>query len=379
MTSQMTRLIVVAYPMDETLVFSEVCRGADIVAVGSMYQNVCHDKLAGDFREAGAVLGARSTSYLGLPEQESFPAEALENALTSCGPYERVYTHSPLDEDSFRVWVALTVSKVFGTVWIPAIGAPPMEVHALTRDLFLRKVEIMNRYYSEHIHPRNKECSLSHAALSEVESFVEAGYDEVMRAAALNTGDILDHPDPWGFKTSLYERIRFTTTCQLLVDHAEPGSITDILEVGACEGEMTALLRAAFPDAAIRAVESQPRYAENLQARFRDDPHVTVVQSSAMDVPLEAGVIVLAEMLYYLEDDMQEFLKRLQAKYLLISCDGDFDLELHQELTALGWRQIAYQRVSPKFEPVDGKNSNMVSLRAGTNVRLWGRQAAPVC
>src|SRR5205823_71658 len=148
MTSQMTRLVVVAYPMDETLVFSEVCRGADIVAVASMYQNVSHDKLAGDFREAGAVLGARGTSYLGLPEQESFPAEALEDALTSYGPYERVYTHSPLDEDSFRVYVTLTVSKVFGTVWVPATGAPPMEVHVLTRDLFLRKVEIMNQYYS---------------------------------------------------------------------------------------------------------------------------------------------------------------------------------------------------------------------------------------
>jgi hypothetical protein len=379
MTSPMTRLIVVAYPMDETLVFSEVCRGADIVAVGSMYQNVCHGKLANNFREAGTVLGARRTLYLGLSEQGSFPAEALEGQLRSLGPYRRVYTHSPLDEDSFRIYVASTVSKVFDTVWVPAIGAAATEAHVLTRDLFLRKVEIMNRYYCEHIRPENEDCSLSHGSLAEVESFVEVGHDEVIKAVAVNTGDILDHRNPWGFKTSAYERTRFATTCQLLADHAEPGSITDILEVGACEGEMTALLRAAFPDATIRAVESQPRYAENLQARFQDDQHVIVVKSSAVDLPLEAGVIVLAEVLYYVEDEVQEILKRLQAKYLLISCDGDFDLELHQELTALGWRQIAHQRVSPKFEPVDGKNSNMVSLRAGTNVRLWGRQAAPVC
>ena len=77
MNPQEPRLVVVAYAMDETLFFSEVCRGADIVAVTSRYEDVCHDKLAQDFREAGAALGARRTIYLGLSEHDPFPEEEI--------------------------------------------------------------------------------------------------------------------------------------------------------------------------------------------------------------------------------------------------------------------------------------------------------------
>jgi hypothetical protein len=99
---------------------------------------------------------------------------------------------------------------------------------------------------------------------------------------------------------------------------------------------MTALLHAAFPDAAIRAVESHAVYAEKLQRRFRDHHHVTVERASVTDIPLSADAIVLAEMLYDLEEGLQNILERLRAKYLLISCGGGFDLELRQKLTALG-------------------------------------------
>lgn len=371
------RLVVVAYPMDETLFFSEICRGADIVAVASRYEDVCHDKLAGDFREAGAALGAKRTLYLRSLDRDPFPAEALASQLKSLGPYQRVYTHSPLDDDCFRVYVASTVSKVFGKVWVQAIGAPATEAHVLTRDRFLRKVDLMNRCYCEHIHPQIEDGSQWHGALAEVESFLEVAHNELLSAMAVNTGDILDHSNPWGFKTSAYEQTRFTTTCQVLADYVGPGNITEILEVGACEGEMTARLRATFPDVHIRALESHPLYGENLQRRFRNDEHVTVVKSSAVDVPLEAEVIVLAEILYYIEeDDLPKVLRKLQAKYLVIVGGGDFDLELQQELKVLGWHQLAHRRVSPRFDPVDGENSNIVSFRAGTNVRIWGRKGS---
>jgi hypothetical protein len=375
MNPQDPRLVVVAYAMDETLFFSEVCRGADIVAVTSRYEDICQDKLAQDFREAGAALGARQTFYLGLPDQDPFPEEELAGQLESLGSYQRVYTHSPLDDDSFRVYVASTTSKVFRKVWVQAIGSPASEAHVLSRDRFLRKVEIMNRHYCEHIHPQDG--SLSHGSLAEVESFVEAGHNEVLSAMAVNTGDILDHSNPWGFKTSAYERTRFATTCQLLADHVGRSSITEILEVGACEGEMTALLRATFPGARIHALESHPLYGENLQRRFREDEHVTVIKSSAVDVPLDAEVVVLAEVLYYIdEDDLPKVLKKLRAKYLVIVEGGNFDLEVQQELKALGWHQLAYRRVSSRFDPVDGENSNIISFRSGTNVRLWGREEA---
>jgi len=145
MNSEDSRLVVVAYPMDETVCFSEVCRGADVVAVRSMFENVREDKLPSDFREAGTALGARQTFYLGLSQQEPFPAEALESQLKSLGPYQRVYTHSPLDEDCFRVYVASTVSKVFPVIRIQAIGAPATEAYMLARGLFVAKMEIMQR------------------------------------------------------------------------------------------------------------------------------------------------------------------------------------------------------------------------------------------
>ena len=375
MVTGAARLVVVAYPSDEALAFSSVSENSDVVAVGSCYQNVSPEVLNLEFQEAAAQLGARRALYLDLYSDDSFPAEALESKLRALGPYQRVYTHSPFDEDPFRVNTVLAVNRVFSPIWVQAKGGPAMETNALDIGQFHRKMDIVNALYCERIRPQEEGGAVSYTALLGVEAFTQVNHNEVVRAVAVSSDQILSLPDVWGFGSSPYELERCSSTCQLLLDQVDPGAVKDIMDIGACEGEMTQQLSRAFPNARVRAVESEPFFAERLESRFREDKNITVLRCSMTNVPLEADVVVLAEVLYYLEEeDMQKTLERLQARYAVVSCDGELDLVLSEALAGLGWHKLGARRVRPRFEPVDGSQSRLISCRQGTNIRLWERR-----
>jgi len=373
MNVPLATLVIVAYKMDEALFFSSVCQGADLVIVGSTYECGCTASDHSSLPQSAALLGVRRVLDLGFAPNGVFPSEAVARRLRSAGSYGRIYTHSPLDDNGFRVDTALIACKVFSSVSVLADGSPATETHTLSRDLFLRKMDIVNQHYSHTILPERGGCSLTHHALSGVEAFSQVTCEDVVKAVAVTRGDVLDKPDVWGFETSSYECRRLAVTCQLLSDVVGDFAVKEILEIGACEGVMTARLRIAFPNACIRAVEPHPFFAEKLLARFNGDERVQVLASCPSDIALQADVIVLTETLYYMNDESaRETLKRLSAKYLVIS-NGYRDGELCQALHAFGWRQFSSQRVIPQFEGVNGENSNLISLRSGTVVRVWTR------
>jgi LmbE family N-acetylglucosaminyl deacetylase len=93
MTNETSQLVLVAHPSDETLGFSSVCAGADVVSAtdgGSQGR-------AEEFRHACQLLGAKRALSLNLPDVSPWrlPVEMLADRFKELGSYNRVYTHSP--------------------------------------------------------------------------------------------------------------------------------------------------------------------------------------------------------------------------------------------------------------------------------------------
>jgi trans-aconitate methyltransferase len=197
----------------------------------------------------------------------------------------------------------------------------------------------------------------------------------VVRALSLTKPEIFaELEDPWGFTHSTYERERYTLTARVLGTLTRQRAPRSVVDVGACEGLMTEQLRALFPEAVVHAVESDPHFVARLRERLGGDGQVRIVEASALDVPLEADLVLLAEVLYYLPVEAgRELLGRLRASHLLTSYGGPFGEEVHAALRELGWRQVVGGSLPARIEPVDGVASPLLVRRAGTEVRLWSR------
>jgi hypothetical protein len=245
------------------------------------------------------------------------------------------------------------------------------QVNVLKRSAFDTKARIINTIYASRIRSENDSFRMPHTALLGVEAFTPATFEEVMHGIALTRSEILPFPDAWGLFSSPYETHRYERSCKLLAEHAAPGSVKTILEVGACEGSMTLHLRRVFPQANITAVEVHPEFARRLRTCFRKDKKTHVVQQGIAETELKADVILLAEVLYYVENDLTAILRKVQAKYLMTSSEGDFDLELARKLSALKWRLLAQETVGSRFEAVSGGPGNLFCRREGTTLRLW--------
>jgi hypothetical protein len=369
--------------MDELLEFSSVCDGADVIVITDKPSCGCSILPSNGQRPWDALLGIRRTVEFSMSSDRNHPDVdymKIERELRALGPYDCVYTHSPMDRDPLRSNINLAVSKLFKRVRVPALGSIASEVTALSIERFRQKWEAVNRHFV-----RNSQgiaCWLSGASITSVETFVEISYEDAVRAAALSRGDILasphvaDCPDLWGFERSTYEAGRIEATCRLLLDSVVPETISHIIEVGACEGQMTRRLRYAFPKAKISAIEPYPPFASRLKTKFCKDTAVNVVQATISDIALLADIILIAEMLYYMTpESIHTCLEKLKAKYLLTSC-GLADGQVCYELQSRQWKELAQETILPKYEPVDGEDSALISLRAGTTVRVWQAHCA---
>jgi hypothetical protein len=368
-----SNLIVVAYPSDETLGFSSVCRNASIIAVGDQKWPGSGRELREELQQAAVQLKARNAEYLAhVVENIDSPSfQALVKRLRRYKTDGRVYTHSPFDDDTLRGSVALAAAQAFGKVWVQAPAGMARQVNVLKRAAFAAKARIINTVYSLRIRTEDDTFRVPHTALLGVESFTPATFEEVMHGIALTRSEILPFPDAWGLLSSPYETYRYERSCKLLMDHVPPDSVKTIVEVGACEGAMTRFLRRAFPAARIRALEVHPEFVRRLRTRFRNDKQTEVMQQDIERVPVKADIVLLAEVLYYLEHDLDTALRNVQAKYLLTSSEGDFDLELARKLSTLQWRLIAQETVASRFEAVSGGEGNLFCRREGTTLRLW--------
>jgi len=363
-------LVLVAHPGDETLAFSSVCAGADVVSVTD---GGCPGLVEG-FRHACDRLGAQRAISLSLPNIDTWrlPKGILVRGLKPLGPYNRIYTHSPLEQHAHHRDVALAASQCFEEIWVRGCGGYAAEAHVLAHSAFGQKLEILNHMYAPQLAAAAEDDHFCSTEVTGVEVFVPTRSSEVSKALAHTSQEIRpDISDLWAFETSPYEKERYDRTCTVLSHILKETTITSIMEIGACEGAMTQRLRALFPGVKISAVEVNAVFARRLHARLGHDADTDIVEASVHDLPLSADLVCLAEVLYFIPDDGIDLLERLQARYLLTSYTGDFDDRVSLCLRRFGWRNTVSEHVLPRFEPVDGTNSLLTIRRPGSHIRLW--------
>ncbi|RKG73813.1 class I SAM-dependent methyltransferase [Corallococcus terminator] len=365
-TQKAATLIVVAHPEDVVRLFSTVAEGADLAVV-------TEDGGAGRELEAvGRALGARTTHLLLSPSEIGpWCREQREQGDA------RVFTHSPQEEAPLHREVAVLVSRVFERLWVPSTGARPTVCTVLDDAAFQRKLSLLNTLYRER--PDGAQGSACTDPLRDgpgIEAFTEVRSTDMVRALSLTKPEIFSElADPWGFAGSSYEGKRFALTAKVLESlcHASPPP-RRVVDVGACEGMMTEHLLSLFPHASVQAVESEPRFAARLRERLGGHARVRVVEASAEDVALEADLVLLAEVLYYLSDDAcADLLDRVHASHLLTSYGGGFGAKVHAALAGRGWKVVTSETLASRIEPVDGVWSPLLVRRAGTEIRLWKR------
>jgi hypothetical protein len=363
-------LVLVAHPSDETLGFSSVCRGADIVSVTAGGGQ----RLTTAFQQACAALGGKRVCMLDLPAIDPFrlPIEMLVSRIRELGSYSRVYTHSPLEAHAHHRDVALAASRCFREIWVRSCGGYAAEAHVLSRSAFGQKLEIINSSYAQEMMLAADDEHFSSAAVAGVEAFVPTHFPEVIQALVHTTPGIrTEISDVWAFLTSPYEQERFDRTCAVLAHVAGACAPTSILEIGACEGAMTRRLRMLFPSARIRAVEANPVFLSRLRQSLGDDPNTDIVEASVLEMPLSADLVLFTEVLYLVPEHVRDILARVQAKYLLTSQNTNFDEPVSRLLHCFGWQTIVSMQVAPRFEPADGRNSCFLVRRSGCQIKLW--------
>jgi Nodulation protein S (NodS) len=212
----------------------------------------------------------------------------------------------------------------------------------------------------------------SGAAIAGVEAFVPTRFPEVIQARVHTTPGIrTEVPDVWAFQTSPYEQERFDRTCAVRAPMAGKCAPTSLFEIGACEGAMTQRRRTLFPSAKITAVEVNPVFVRRLRASLVDDPITDIVEASVLEVPLSADLVLLAEVLYLVPEHIMDVLPRVRAKHLLTPHYTTFDEPVSRLLHRLGWHTIVSMPLAPKFEPVDGRTSCLLTRRPGSHIKLW--------
>lgn len=371
------RVIIVAHPDDETLKFSSILAGALVVCVTDGNNLGRGTQRKQEFIDACNAFGAAGSLMLDIPDvyphrlPERLIAEKIQ--LLGLDASIEVYTHSPFDAHPHHRSVAYATSLVFPELNVEAISSLPSEVYRLTDTAYKKKLMVVNSTYSHEIRPPNDAYVMQSDSVIAIESFTRVNAADIIRALALTQPEIRpEHPDVWGFNASSYEMERMDKTVEAMekafMDLDNPRTM---LELGACEGIMTASLRARFPDSFITAVEPNPLFAARLTERTKHDDNVTVVEVSALNIQLDSEVVIVAEMLYYLVDYISILLSTIKSNWLVTSYFGQFDADICKLLQGLGWCEVATATVAPRFEPVDGINSRLIVRRAGTNIRVW--------
>ena len=70
-------------------------------------------------------------------------------------------------------------------------------------------------------------------------------------------------------------------------------------------------------------------------------------------------------------EQKMDILARVRAKHLRTSHFANFDDQASLLLQRFEWDKIASVQIFPRFEPVDGRSSFLLTRRPGSNNRLW--------
>lgn len=145
-----------------------------------------------------------------------------------------------------------------------------------------------------------------------------------------------EHPDPWAFRSSAYEKAKYAATLAALprprYDH--------ILELGSSIGELSAML--ADRAARVTGVETSPVAMATARERCASIGNVAFVQAHLPhgDWMHDADAVVLSEVLYYLAaHEVDDVAARLalrvpSADFVLVHWIGETNYPLTGDVAA---------------------------------------------
>ncbi|GAA3123608.1 hypothetical protein [Streptosporangium carneum] len=280
-------------------------------------------------RDVGVLVGhsgARVTLPGGLSLRERFEllaplvraggnTEALPTpeqvAAWLDGPPEEVWTHSPADHRIRRARFGWIVSRA-----VPALAVTysvgdnlflqtvPDEAVAITAPEAEAKIDFINRHAGELLRSRVPDRLVTTDRVPVVERFFAADATRANRLYALISSlgeDAAVADDPWEFGRSPYEADRLDATAAWVTRWVSPAD-GPIVEVGACEGELTR--RLAGKGYAVQATEPNDSFRDRLIAHAPSGAEVSSesLEDLAEDGKRPAAAYLLIEMLYYDQD-----------------------------------------------------------------------------
>ncbi|MEV8635013.1 hypothetical protein AB0395_25490 [Streptosporangium sp. NPDC051023] len=270
--------------------------------------------------------GARVTLPGGLPLRErlellapfvepggntaALPAPGEVAAWLGDAPAE-VWTHSPADHRIRRAGFGWVVSRAVPTTDVsysvgdnPFLQTIPGEAVALSGAEAEAKIDFVNRRAGELLRSRVPDRLVTTDRVPVVERFFTADATRANRLYALISSlgeDAAVADDPWEFGRSAYEADRLDATAAWVGRWCSPGD-GPIVEVGACEGELTR--RLAGKGYTVQATEPNAAFLARLAERAGSDAEVSSesLQELAAGRGRPAAAYLLIEMLYYDQD-----------------------------------------------------------------------------
>jgi trans-aconitate methyltransferase len=155
-----------------------------------------------------------------------------------------------------------------------------------------------------------------------------------------------EHPDPWGYETSAYEREKYEATLAA----CGPGPYKSAIELGSSIGVFSALL--APRCRLLVTVDAAPTAVATARRRLAGSPNVTTILGSIPEaIPRrDYDLVVASEILYYLDGprleetlDVVRDLTRLGARLVAVHWrpsgpERPFDAsQVHARLRAQPW------------------------------------------
>lgn len=294
-----------------------------------------------------------------------------------------VWTHSPADTRRSRGRVGRDTALAADTLKLPvrhAVGHSPylQFVSDLDRPLGRRecaaKLGFVNTHCAHLLDSDSPEHQLTTARVPATERFFASGTEERERLYALMASlddEAAAVPDPWEFATSAYEQQRLDATTAWIARTVSPGD-GRLVEVGACEGALTArLLDKGY---GVAATEPNRAFRERLARQVRSDrldvhahgleelagARRTAGGAAAPRSGLPGAAYLLIEMLYYGQDPV--LLDTLPTGLVLVALEPEaLDTRLRPWLDGSGVWECADETVlvRPALEAVCGGRAHL--------------------
>ncbi|MFF3438980.1 hypothetical protein [Streptosporangium sp. NPDC002721] len=335
----MTAVIAVLHAEDVALEFVSVLRDhADqdvLVVVGQARTGVTLP--AGlSLRERLELLGPLVEPG-GNTAELPVPAEVAALIGEAPAPGE-IWTHSPADHRIRRARFGWIVSRAVSpfpssssSLSLPAVTCSvgdnpflqtiPATATAITGAEAEAKIDFINRRAGELLRSRVADRLVTTDRVPAVERFFTASAAQANRLYALISSlgdDAAVADDPWEFGRSAYEAARLDATAAWTTRWCSPQD-GPIVEVGACQGELTR--RLAGKGYRVQATEPNAGFRARLAERA--EPGVEVLPDSLEDLAgdgeRQAAAYLLVEMLYYDQD--LTLLDRLPTDLVLVALE----------------------------------------------------------